>query len=382
MQTIRGILFFAFVVVGAGLALAQPVPSDSGAEKVGEPHSFRLTYSEDGFDSGWQFYNQSSEVEFKRLPDLKEKSPLTMMLPELEMGVLWDRTARKLYLDANRNGDLTDDPVSEGVVGARNVQEFRGIHVQKGAFSFVIGFTGYDRGEGQLQMRTQSAWQGEIELAGVKRMLAVPAGPGRPLDAMREVYLGLAPDSEGKVELPVDSEPLKVSTNLNIFIDGHDYKASSSLDESTSPPTIVVSFQEVSCKTVAKTISGVDVLRVQMMRQRGGAVVVDRPSGEAMVPDDPCYMTQATIWRSDDPEICLVGRAYQRTDRMVFGEGLAQSVETNRYGPYLNSRLMWRDRADQMYAAMAVTPGKTAAQPKISIRKGDKVLLDGQLEYG
>jgi hypothetical protein len=43
---------------------------------------------------------------------------------------------------------------------------------------------------------------------------------------------------------------------------------------------------------------------------------------------------------------------------------------------------VWKDRAGQTYAALAVTPGKTAPRPKIAIRLGDKVLFDGCLEYG
>jgi hypothetical protein len=71
-----------------------------------------------------------------------------------------------------------------------------------------------------------------------------------------------------------------------------------------------------------------------------------------------------------------------RSANMTFGEGLSQSLETYRYGPRIYTRLVWKDRADQTYAVLAVTPGKTAPRPKIAIRLGDKVLFDGCLEYG
>ena len=376
-----------FFGTGDHPAAAQQARGENAGATIGEPRTFRLTYREDGFDMRHQFYRAESEVEFKRLPAIKDRHPFTKLISSLEMGLLWDREGRKLYLDANRNGDLTDDPAYDGVMGDGDIQEFRGIRVKKGACPFTIGFIGYPQGTGRLEMHIQSAWQGEIELAGVRRALAVLTGPGQVSGSIAQAYLGLVPDADGKTDLPVNSEPLKLDNARRPFVDGHDYTVSYDLDESTSPPTMVATFQEVECKTTTKSFRGPDLLRVQVQRQGGGVVVIDRPRGDVVAPDDRFPMVVATLWRADDPEICLVGMTYRgsdnmRSDNMIFGEGLSQSLETHRYGPWINTRLLWKDRAGQTYAALAVTPGKTAPRPKIAIRQGDTALFDGCLEYG
>ena len=389
MWTLSAPIMLALCFFGTGghpAAAQQPRDENAGAT-IGEPHTFRLTYREDGFDVRLQFYRAESEVEFKRLPAIKDRHPFTKLISSLEMGLLWDREGRKLYLDANRNGDLTDDPAYDGTVGDKDIQEFRGIRVKKGDCPFTIGSIGDPRGAGGMEMHVQSAWQGEIELAGVKRALAVLAGPGQASGHAGQVYLGLVPDAEGKTELPVNSEPLKLDDAYRLFVDGHDYTVSYDLDESASPPAMVATFQEVECKTTTKSFQGPDLLRVQMQGQRGGMVIIDKPRGDVEVPDDRVQMVVATLWRADDPGVCLVDRMYLGSDKMrsgnmTFGEGLSQSLETNRYGPWINTRLLWKDRAGQTYTALAVTPGKTAPRPKIAIRQGDTVLFDGCLEYG
>jgi len=389
MWTLSVPIMLALCFFGTGdyPAAAQQARGKNAGATIGEPHSFRLTYREDGFDMRHWINEAESEVEFKRLPAIKDRYPVTKLISSLEMGLLWDREGRKLYLDANRNGDLTDDPAYDGVMGDGDVQEFRGIRVKKGACPFTIGFIGRPQGAGRLEMHIQSAWQGEIELAGVRRALAVLAGPEQVSGGIGQVYLGLVPDADGKTELPVNSEPLIVENARRLFFDGHDYSASYVLDESTSPPAMVATFQEVECKTATKSLRGPDLLRVQMLSQGRGVVIIDKPRGDVVAPDDRFQMVAATLWRADDPEICLVGRTYRgsdnmRSDNVTFGEGLSQSLETYRYGTRIYTRLVWKDRAGQTYAALAVTPGKTAPRPKIAIRLGDKDPFDGHLEYG
>ena len=115
----------------------------------------------------------------------------------------WDITARKLYLDLNHNGDLTDDP--KGVLTApdKDLQLFRGIRlrfpsdagpydvlVDAHVFASVESVPGGQERTARVFLNVRSLWEGAVELSGKKWYLAVidwPDGQIRPPASQKEI---------------------------------------------------------------------------------------------------------------------------------------------------------------------------------------------------
>jgi hypothetical protein len=119
----------------------------------------------------------------------------------------WDEEQRRLYVDANRNLDLTDDAPGGYLAADRSLELFRGVRLQfpspQGAFqvlvdAHVFGFaTGVQFGQGvvpaykpRVFLYVRSLWEGGVELDGKKWYLAVVNGlDGRigPAASLRQV---------------------------------------------------------------------------------------------------------------------------------------------------------------------------------------------------
>ena len=114
----------ALVMLGLlGLAMASVMPvraQETGATNAqfGPVVTAHLDYQEVSYSfANWGARVGSKDPTFKKEPTLSGSKVVrgTLQLganPSEEMGFAWDRNAGKLYLDLNRNLDLTDDPVS------------------------------------------------------------------------------------------------------------------------------------------------------------------------------------------------------------------------------------------------------------------------------
>jgi hypothetical protein len=94
------------------------------------------------------------------------------------MPFAWDRRERKLYLDLNHDGDLTDDPAGVVTASGREVQLFSGIHLrfdsEAGPYDVLVDAHVFgDRNTARVFMYVRSLWEGAVELNGKKWYLAV-----------------------------------------------------------------------------------------------------------------------------------------------------------------------------------------------------------------
>jgi hypothetical protein len=114
--------------------------------------------------------------------------------PDHHVAFIWDKGGHKLYLDLNRNLDLTDDPNGISTADPRNrsryLQVFRDLRVDfntdtgvhRGLFDLRMHIFGVEAPVGYGELR--SFWQGKLELNG------------------REFEIGLAQNLEGHIGTP------------------------------------------------------------------------------------------------------------------------------------------------------------------------------------
>ncbi|MGD1083298.1 MAG: hypothetical protein ABSA47_00950 [Verrucomicrobiota bacterium] len=111
----------------------------------------------------------------------------------------WDNEHRKLYVDANRNLDLTDDAPGGYSAGGAGLELFRGVRLQfpspQGDYqvlvdAHVFGQVAGPAGKPRVFLYVRSLWEGGVELDGKKWYLAVVDGlNGRigPATSLRQV---------------------------------------------------------------------------------------------------------------------------------------------------------------------------------------------------
>jgi len=107
----------------------------------------------------------------------------------------WDIQQRKIYLDLNHNGDLTDDPAGVLAASGRDLQLFRDIRLRfasDGAtYQVLVDAHVFEQSGGaRVFLYVRSLWEGAVELAGKKWYLAVidrPDGRIGPPASLKEI---------------------------------------------------------------------------------------------------------------------------------------------------------------------------------------------------
>jgi 2-amino-4-hydroxy-6-hydroxymethyldihydropteridine diphosphokinase len=107
----------------------------------------------------------------------------------------WDIQERKLCLDLNHNGDLTDDPKGVLTAAGRDLQLFRGLRLRFGSeggpYDVQVDAHVFEQGDtARVFLYVRSLWEGAVELGGKKWYLAVidwPDGRIGPTVSMKKI---------------------------------------------------------------------------------------------------------------------------------------------------------------------------------------------------
>ena len=107
----------------------------------------------------------------------------------------WDIRERKLYLDLNHNGDLTDDPAGVLTASGRDLQLFRGLRLRFGSeggpYDVLVDAHVFEQGDtARVFLYVRSLWEGAVELGGKQWYLAVidrPDGRIGPTASMNKI---------------------------------------------------------------------------------------------------------------------------------------------------------------------------------------------------
>ena len=156
--------------------------SPSWAQEAGPTHTFNLEYRQSGFDLNIGIDLDEHEFVFEKEPAYQGDNVVRAALPvgrgPAEMiGFAFDAAAKTLYLDLNRNRDLTDDPA--GIVQAKTASsyfsDFKKIQIEAGSgdsrvtYELDMELASF----GYCNAKVRSGWKGEFTLHGNKWRLRV-----------------------------------------------------------------------------------------------------------------------------------------------------------------------------------------------------------------
>ena len=369
-----------FIAVGFGLL--------SG---VSDAATFSLEYRTDGKSADFPLPLGESEVRFKKEPPYVDKDVVRSVLyvsPDRKefIGFACDSEGSTLYLDLNRNLDLTDDP--EGIIhstseGWGNSFVTCSIPVEQDGRrrDMVVDMTIYGDRWGRYEVK--SSWESSSVSIGDQtfRVALVDDGDG-VITAQDILYLEPIEElkEEGAEEISVE---LKAPTTL--VLDGLSYALTYAL--SSDGKTVALSVEPSSASLVEVEMKGHGVERIVMQDEAVAAVYFGPSSILQISPGN--YRgdvwvrvgegKKSSLWNAGN--VSLRVRGGSGRESWLVGGPIVSKLTCSIPG----NRIQF-DQATVGVGGEKYTPdsfsGGAIGQPKLRIKKAGEVIHVGEFEYG
>lgn len=312
---------------------------------------------------------------------------------------VWDYTQGKLYLDLNRNQDLTDDP--EGVHGcavkrfSRGFQMFTNVHLafstKAGTHRFLADLNLHNYGgnppDGYALLR--SFWQGKITLQDREWQLGWVQGLHDPIGAGKSGHLLLRPWEERNQPFSLQDGSLDgFGFNRKLFFQSQAYELDSVIEPQGNAVRFKVEFKEQQTKLGELKLTGQFIHRL-ILTDAPWTVVLDAPASVVKVPLGTCSHYQVQLKHGSkeayrdvidrSASISPIVISDSKTAVLTTGGPLTNSVAISRRGKYLDLsyQLLGADRAKYLRLGQDRTK-----PPTFAIYQGGRKIASGKFEFG
>ena len=309
---------------------------------------------------------------------------------------LWQRDAGRLYLDLNRNRDLTDDP--DGALLARlarplNYQVFTNAHfvlaTPSGRCPVVADLIFWDYGARPgCSVSPRSFWQGKLTLAGQDWQVGIVPNLSKPADSAEGSQMLLRPWARRNAPFNMTGSSLDAfAFPPKVFVGGHAWQISVQRGSGDGEFRPTLQFSEQSVALGELKITGQFIRRLILP---GGSylVVLDQPAATVKVP----------VGNYSSPNILLEqggAEAYCNAMQWQLGKRIAVDEQTPGTliagGPLTNSAVITRHGQDLRLDYRLLGAGGQAYQPanadrshppQFAVFKGGKKIASGNFEFG
>jgi len=390
-------VFITLLILGSFLHAKAPRGSEGEPESR---HVFRLPYMEKGFYLRLFVPLEGTEVTFKKEPDFGDHKIVrgALRTPREEKEFLcfaWDVSELKLYLDLNRNLDLTDDPsgVFQGQ-GKKYQQSFHNVRFKSLnsriplLYHVTMSFSDY-RVYGiplRCVVYVRSGWQGDIGLYGRKWQLRVVDN----LDGIigPDDIMTLRPYKEGQEEPVEFSSYDRLYPPQRIFFDGHDYDLEFGFEPGAGGSQLVATFKELQSPLGALEMKGSHIRRLILREGKNrdtSLVLLDLPGNRVLVPArvynrQRIFLDGGEIFRvlyaNSQNEISVI---QDKVTPLKLGIPLTHTVEMSRHATELMLDYQLVGVGGERY----VNFGKDFRnRPTFTIYRGKDKIGSGSFEYG
>jgi hypothetical protein len=337
----------------------------------------------------------------------------------------WDARAHRLYLDLNRNRDLTDDPA--GVIAAtdRRGELYRGLPLEfpspDGPYRILVdAHVLASREAPRVILLVRSLWEGTVELSGKQWYVAVigkPDGRLGPAASLEDINsrLILRPWAERDkpflwwhatlpyaqsldlVKLVTPAHRCAANAEVfdafnlpaKLFLQDQTYRLSCRVEPGGAPAGLALSFEPVRAVLGRVRVDG-DFIRRIVLDGSGApdqfTAVVDAPGAEVQVPVG-VYGRQIVRLQCDGGTNIAIGLGANRvavteTNAAIFNAGgpLRQTVEVGDAASGIAS-LQYR-LANAAGLRFRVAFHNEKAPPQLVIRQRDTLVEEGRFRFG
>ena len=367
-------------------------PDDDGT--VQAKHTIDLNYKSDKFGFAVSC-RDTDKGSFEKEPDFGNRYIIRGFIPigsnqKEHIGFAWDIDGRKLYLDLNRNRDLTDDPagVFQSNTSGR-FQNFRGINLslQKGTLKlpYVISMDMFSPGQSYHSCSASivSSFAGEITLHGRKWDVAVVdnmngcIGPGD--------HFFMIPQD---VDMGSNRDWHQLKVPESIFLDSRNYDVSFEFQPGKTEPKLQITLAESEKPMGRLDIDGENIARL-VLESDSSTVLLHYPGKSVSIPasDYHCrniflYDKKAGIFAYDStrtPRSTSLSVPRDQSVTFKVGGPLDSNVEVTRQGNTLNLRYRLLGAGRREYKRLQENRDKP---PSFTVYCGNKKIVSDTFEYG
>jgi hypothetical protein len=390
-------LAWILVSVALRIAVAQGVVSNGGSPVV--PHELALQQQVVTYDLETVYWTlDTTNTPFLKEPELSNQGVFRGLLrfgkndTNNPLPLIWDQPKRKVYLDLNRNLDLTDDPA--GVFTTTNKgpdQRFTNVTVllrtAAGLHPVVVGLRLWSDSAGRqmhAQLDSRSLWQAKVGSPGEEWQAAVLDDPFNPEGPAFAKFLLLRPWAARTNRLSLrDLTSGIVRFPDQLFWLGQAFHLERRFETQDGTPVCKLEFTPQQPPQTELKLSGESLYYAVLRATNGYTMVLREPSGTLKVPQG-IYTANAVWLKRGAAEAYRLGdvpyllKATAPTN-LVLGGPLTNSVTLTRYGRRLNMnyRLVGADGGSYRLAQQG-----GATPPDFAVYRGGKKILTGIFAFG
>ena len=309
---------------------------------------------------------------------------------------IWQRDARKLILDLNRNRDLTDD--SPGMLSARaaspvDYQTFTNVHLlfntASGRCQVLADINLYDYSSQQGGVvEVRSFWQGKVKLNGQVWQVGIVQNDLKQPGSFENGQLLLRPwDDRNQPFTVSDGSLATVPFSQKLFVDGHAYQLDLAVRPQDGEARPALRFTEQTVALGEMKITGKYIKRLVLS---GGSyqVVLNRPAGTVEVPTGSYLQPNVLLEQGGAEAYCNSSQPVSVSRVSVDGR-MPALLDVG--GPLTNSVTATREGQDLQLNYRLIGAGGATYQsvnqdrskpPEFAIYKGDKEIASGNFEFG
>ena len=390
------------VLPGSGniLRAADVVPSNSPPSNTTTTASLEYQETDHGLIN-WSVSLSTQTVPFKKEPVAASGKTIRGVLnfgadSSNSIPFVWQRDAGKLYLDLNRNQDLTGDP--EGVFSVRaskaaGYQTFTNIHLlfntPTGKCPVLADISFYDFLSRPIcNLAVRSFWQGRVTLQGRDWQVGIVPNALNQPGWFENGRMLLRPwEKRNQSFNTYRGSFATVPFSRKLFVDGHAWQLNLVAVSQNGEAKPALQFTEQTVPLGELKITGKFIQRLILP---GGPclVVLDQPAASMQVPTGSY----------NPPDIRLEqngAEAYCNSSQAPFGRRISVDDKTpailNVGGPLTNSIIASRHGQDLRLDYRLVGAGGETYQlanqdrshpPAFAVYKGDKKIASGTFEFG
>lgn len=367
---------------------------------AGDVHTFELTWEASGFHKNLHAAMDRSEP-FDAEPDTGDRDVFRGVVhcgdlsndDTPDVGFLWDKSEGKLYVDLNRDGDLTNDP--EGVLTTEDKGSGQYINQQFPQFQLTLTT---DTGQHLYNIMThlssysdrqgasffiRSGYMGTVNLQGVGWMILVNDSLKGRVDSGNQMSVRI---DEGEFT----NSCFSLAVPRSIFLHDHCYAIDFEFktgDDNAPRLWCTLTEKEVPLAELKLQSQGVH----QLVFGNGDTLVLPRLSDDVFtVPVGEYRCRELTLKPQEHLSAAspqnlhsiVVSVAADTENVLTVGSPLNHTVEVERAGRVLKFNYQLVGQGGETYDLREITGYDNDKSPKIAIYKGDMQLASGQFEYG
>jgi hypothetical protein len=352
-------------------------------------------------------YLQNQDVPFRKAPALGKQPVFRQWLKfgqdtNNALGLIWDRSEGKLYLDLNRNLDLTDDPVFVNANSRRETEQYFtnitfNVKQPGGWVPVVVDMRIFDSDSGRggriyASMQLRSFWQAKVDLHGKPWQVGLIVTPftDRFLAPFGERYRGateflvLRPWAERTNFLtPVQPLTGAFPYTEQVYCDGEAFKLSQRWENRDGKMAASLSMEPQQPKLVELTLTGQFVNKALLFPSNGYSILLSQPAGMVKIPPGFYNICGVSLKNGDVEAMQMIydTRPVDLTSptKLALGGPLTNSVQLTRQGKFLRMNYMLVGTDQAMYQLTKMDRSKP---PEFCVYRNGKKISAGKFEFG